>query len=278
MTVLPAPAPASPPDVGVLPTAPIPPGSPVPPGGLPGAGLPPGVPLPPEGLPGSPGVSPPVKTPASPPTVGVLPTAPIPPGSPVPPEGLPGAGLPPGVPLPPEGLPGLPLGPDGLPVLPGGFPPEGEIPSDGLPPGWFPPVNAPIGPDGKPIIDPINLAPTLDDWRGGINRLYSAAFGRTPDNEGRDYWVDIANDNLIDFVGIAEEFIQSPEGIQRFGPEVSDDVFINNLYEEILGRVPDQPGLVFWLDMLASEQMSHAQMLIDFANSSENIILVDTLL
>ena len=230
------------------------------------------------------------------PPVGTLPTAPIPPGSPVGPGGLPGAGLPPGVPLPPGGLPGLP--PGGFPpgaIPPGGFPPgfdpgafppgafpPGGFPPGAIPPGGFPPgvgpgpVAPPIGPDGQPLL-PGGFTPTIEQWQDGVDRLYSAAFGRAPDQEGRDYWANLASGNTIDFESMANDFLTSPEGIQRFVPDAPKAEFCRNLYEQILGRIPDDAGLDYWLQRLESGELTQAKMLIDFANSQENVAKTELL-
>ena len=184
------------------------------------------------------------------------------------------SGLPPG--LAPGSLPPGAFNPRGgsVPVPPDGFP---GLPPGAVPPGGFIPTPPPqIGPDGEPII-PGGPAPTIQDWQGGIDRLFSAAFGRAPDLGGRDFWVDQTNNNGLGFDQVAENFLRSPEGIRRFAPEAPNRDFCRNLYENVLGRLPDDEGLDFWVDQLDKGTLTQAEMLIDFANSQENIKNTDEL-
>ena len=104
-----------------------------------------------------------------------------------------------------------------------------------------------------------------------IGRLYTAAFGRIAEEEGLNYWVEAAADNLISYEDIAYTFTISDEFITRFGPNVSNQIFIRNLYKNVLGRSPDEQGLTFWEDAFNTNRINQTSMLIEFANSAENI-------
>ena len=106
-----------------------------------------------------------------------------------------------------------------------------------------------------------------------IGRLYTAAFGRTAEEEGLNYWVEAAADNLISYEDIAYTFTISDEFITRFGPNVSNQIFISNLYKNVLGRSPDEQGLTFWENAFNTNQINQTSMLIEFANSAENITI-----
>ena len=88
----------------------------------------------------------------------------------------------------------------------------------------------PIGPDGQPIV-PGGFTPTIEQWQDGVDRLYSAAFGRAPDQGGRDYWANSASGGAIDFETMANDFLQSPEGVQRSVVDASNAEFCKVLYE-----------------------------------------------
>ena len=164
---------------------------------------------------------------------------------------------------------------------PGAKPPAGvspnAVPPGGFTPGAVPPPPPPqIGPNGKPII-PGGPAPTVEEWQGGVDRLFAAAFGRAPDQGGRNFWVDKASNDKIGFDKVAENFLESPEGIARFTPDAPKGDFITKMYEGVLGRAPDKGGKNFWLGRLESGELSQAEMLVDFANSKENIKNTETL-
>ena len=50
------------------------------------------------------------------------------------------------------------------------------------------------------------------------------------------------------------------------------------LYENVLGRAPDGGGNDFWVDALDDGSISRAQVLVGFAESSENVELVATVI
>ena len=81
----------------------------------------------------------------------------------------------------------------------------------------------PIGADG--------FTPTLEQWQDGVNRLDSAAFGRAPDQQGRDDWANLASGGPIDFEAMVNYFLQSPEGVQRSVLDASNVEFCKVLYE-----------------------------------------------
>jgi len=114
----------------------------------------------------------------------------------------------------------------------------------------------------------LDNSPELSD---SIGRLYTAAFGRKAEEEGLNYWVEAAADNLISYEDIAYTFTISDEFIARFGPNVSNQIFISNLYTNVLGRLPDEQGLAFWEDAFNANLINQTSMLIEFANSAENI-------
>lgn len=101
-----------------------------------------------------------------------------------------------------------------------------------------------------------------------IKRLYAAAFNRTPDTIGLQYW-DAAADDGLTLSNIAGLFAGSPEFIQRYGP-LDDDGFVRQLYRNILGREGEQTGITYWDNALANG-FSRGSTLNGFAQSPENI-------
>lgn len=102
-------------------------------------------------------------------------------------------------------------------------------------------------------------------------RLYSAAFGREPDQPGLNFWIDVFND--VGRVGMSEFFLNSPEFDTRFGDEeaLSDVGYLDLLYKNILGRTGDEKGTAFWLDVLTNDLASRSEVLAYFADSEENV-------
>jgi len=121
-----------------------------------------------------------------------------------------------------------------------------------------------------------------------IARLYSAAFNRAPDFAGLTYWEDIYASNVPasaksagyysalaqanDGSGssIAHGFITSSEFQNLYGT-LSDQSFVTQLYQNVLGRSPDQAGLNFWVGQLEGGGQTREIILVGLAESPENI-------
>ena len=107
----------------------------------------------------------------------------------------------------------------------------------------------------------------------GVGRLYTAAFGRVPDQVGINYWTNLITDNILNYQGVAESFAQSEEFSSRFGSDISDEQFVSSLYSNVLGRVADDGGLGHWVSEIDGGRMNRSGVLIGFADSPENIEL-----
>jgi len=126
-----------------------------------------------------------------------------------------------------------------------------------------------------------------------IAALYSAAFGRTTDAPGLVGWEKIYEQSVpaeakgqSAFVALAETdptgmftsiaggFTQSAEFQQKYGA-LSDTAFVTQLYENVLGRAPEQAGLDTWLNLMQVGDASglhytREMVLVGFAASPEN--------
>ena len=101
-------------------------------------------------------------------------------------------------------------------------------------------------------------------------RLYNASFARFPDAGGLKYWIEIFSSGINDDKTIASTFIASDEFKERYGSNVSDTTYVNNLYSNVLGRLPDNEGLNYWLDVLNDGLLARNQVLLQFSESNEN--------
>ena len=110
-----------------------------------------------------------------------------------------------------------------------------------------------------------------------IGRLYTAAFGRVPDEGGLHYWISVVNDPLVKYKDISQNFVDSAEFSSIASPNSSSDVFTTALYQNVLGRAPDAPGLSYWTNQLNSGLQDRADVLMGFANSPENVVLYEML-
>jgi hypothetical protein len=103
---------------------------------------------------------------------------------------------------------------------------------------------------------------------GQAYRLYQAAFNRAPDKAGIGYWI-AQMDKGASIYEVAQSFIYSDEYQHLYGATSSDFAFISQLYQNVLHRTGDQPGIAYWSGVLASG-VSRPAVLASFSESMEN--------
>lgn len=99
--------------------------------------------------------------------------------------------------------------------------------------------------------------------------LYEAALGRAPDIEGLNYFVgDLRGGQSLQ--DVATSFYHSNEFRDQFD-EFDDVVYVQQLYHNVLGRPGDAIGLRYWVEDIVLRDRSHADVLVSFAQSAENV-------
>ena len=109
-----------------------------------------------------------------------------------------------------------------------------------------------------------------DNVTGQMFRLYNAAFARFPDSDGLKYWIDKYSSGTNSSRAVASSFLASNEFQERYGENVSDSNYVNNLYQNVLGRDADSSGLNYWVGQLNSGAETRDEVLLGFAESAEN--------
>lgn len=113
-----------------------------------------------------------------------------------------------------------------------------------------------------------DLALDVDGVAGQAYRIYKAAFNRQPDADGLGYWISLM-DGGLSLSDAAAGFIGSSEFARLYGPNPSNEQFIDLLYQNVLQRQSDQSGYDFWIQAMNSG-VSRAQVLAEFSESPEN--------
>ncbi len=111
---------------------------------------------------------------------------------------------------------------------------------------------------------------TSTDYKDGLEslaRLYRASFDRIPDIGGLTYWNGILRQGAS-FSDIANIFFFSPEFIERYGANLTNEQFVTILYQNVLDRAPDAGGQEFWNKVL-KDGTGRGQVLASFAQSAE---------
>lgn len=107
-------------------------------------------------------------------------------------------------------------------------------------------------------------------------RIYAAAYGRTPDEGGLLFWtgvldqLDAGQPWLDKEQFLAGEFLEADEYIALYGRNPSDVDYIDAMYRNVLGRLPDQTGYDYWVGAMRAG-LDRADILINFSESDENV-------
>lgn len=118
----------------------------------------------------------------------------------------------------------------------------------------------------------LHLDTGVGEIAGMAYRLYQAAFDRTPDADGLEYWIGRLDSGNVSLKAVADSFIESPEYVRTYGTKetVSDSEFVELLYVHTLGRDYDREGHSYWVDRLENNQTNRADLLAFFSESEEN--------
>lgn len=103
-------------------------------------------------------------------------------------------------------------------------------------------------------------------YAGMAFRLYQATLDRAPDAGGHSYWTGKLADGASYFKVISG-FVQSPEFQATYGA-LSDEAFIELLYNNVMNRGADAGGKAYWLALLG-DGASRELVVSQFAESPE---------
>ncbi|WP_281993538.1 DUF4214 domain-containing protein, partial [Sulfitobacter geojensis] len=79
--------------------------------------------------------------------------------------------------------------------------------------------------------------------------LYIAYFNRSPDAVGLNFWgTAFASGTTLE--NMATLFVDQDETRATYPGGTSNTDFVTAVYDNVLGRIPDQAGFNFWIDML----------------------------
>ena len=105
---------------------------------------------------------------------------------------------------------------------------------------------------------------------GKVFRLYQAAFDRVPDHGGLGFWVQMYENGGLTIEQVALEFSKSAEFKRLYGDNITNEVFVKLVYNNVLNRDPDQGGYDFWLNAMANHGLTREALMYNFSESNEN--------
>jgi len=109
------------------------------------------------------------------------------------------------------------------------------------------------------------------DASGEMFRIYNAAFSRFPDNNGLSYWINQYKNGIDNHEIVSKSFINSTEFINKYGANLTTEVFVEKLYINVLGRNYDQAGFNYWTSNLNNKIEERWSVLWNISQSKENI-------
>jgi hypothetical protein len=99
--------------------------------------------------------------------------------------------------------------------------------------------------------------------------LYIAYFNRAPDAIGLNFWGTVfANGFTLE--AIASEFVGQPETRETYPEGTTTLEFTTAVYNNVLGRTPDQSGLDFWTNALDSGQVTRDFFILDVLRGAKS--------
>jgi hypothetical protein len=101
-----------------------------------------------------------------------------------------------------------------------------------------------------------------------VASIYDVALDRLPEHDGFEYWMGVLNAGLISAYDLSKLFGRSTEYIGRFA-NLNQQDFVRSLYENALGREPDQEGFDYWVGHLNRGTLARSDMISSFGFSTE---------
>lgn len=95
-----------------------------------------------------------------------------------------------------------------------------------------------------------------------LTELYIAYFNRAADALGLSFWATAFEINGFSFEEIADLFFTQPETVALYSG-VSDADFVTAVYNNVLGRNPDQAGFDFWTGQLGAGTVTASSFILD---------------
>ena len=107
-----------------------------------------------------------------------------------------------------------------------------------------------------------------DDDAAKVARLYHATLNRLPEAGGLENWTAALRSGSS-LLQITDGFTGSAEFQQKYG-SLNDTAFVTLLYNNVLGRGPDNAGLANWTNALRAGS-TRASVVVGFSESNEHI-------
>lgn len=121
------------------------------------------------------------------------------------------------------------------------------------------------------LLDMSSLGFEPQDWQSeeeraeAIARLYTGILEREPDKPGFAYWFEVSQEEGV--VALAKSLLDSEE-FDVTAP-LSTDEWLDTLYDQVLGRMPDETGASYWSARLDSGELAIGDVAMGLIESRE---------
>lgn len=129
--------------------------------------------------------------------------------------------------------------------------------------------------DAPEFVTLTGTRPPTAGSEGAVTRLYWAFFQRPAEPVGLDYWSDEVDSGRAPLAAVSDLFANSAEFVATYGP-LSNQEFLDLVYDNVLGRRADDGGFNYWLTQLEAGR-ARGDIMLAFANSPEFILRTGTL-
>ncbi len=129
--------------------------------------------------------------------------------------------------------------------------------------------------DAPEFVSLTDTVPPTSGSAGAVTRLYWAFLQRAPEGAGLNYWSGEVDAGRADLSTVSDSFANSAEFAATYGT-LSNQEFLDLVYDNVLGRRADDRGFNYWLSQLEAGA-SRGDLMLAFANSPEFILRTGTL-
>jgi hypothetical protein len=115
---------------------------------------------------------------------------------------------------------------------------------------------------------PVNAgSANANEW---VQKSYVAYYGRPADPAGLAYWATRMDNEGGSLASVIQAFGHSPEFDRRYGG-LTYSQLIDSLYQQTLGRMPDAPGKLWYLNLLNTGQTTLQTITLDLLGGATGI-------
>ena len=110
------------------------------------------------------------------------------------------------------------------------------------------------------------VAKSALDQTQTVAGMYDVMFNRGPDAGGLKFWTNTILNGVNTELSVAQAFTQANEDQVA---KLTNPEFVTRMYNDALGRNPDDAGLAFWVAALDAKLIDRGQVLLSFVDSPE---------